>query len=98
MNYIEEAKEVIKDPDFVGEADYGGVCLFRFGLGRGAFANLYLRVIVFYRGKPETGVVATYHFTDSIGDVVMVELRYQWLAGARYDIWGIGGSSAGSTT
>lgn len=91
--YIEQAKLTIEDPDFVGEEDYGAVCLFRFGLGRGVFANLYLRVIIYYRGRPERGVVATYHFTDSIGeDITIIEHRYQWLAGARHDVRGVGGA------
>ena len=89
-SHIEQVKATIPDPDLVGEAKNGAVSLFRHGLGRGNLANLFLQVVVFYRGSPERGTVATHHFTGSLGDVVIVEHRYQWLAGTRHDVRGIG--------
>lgn len=82
--YVQEAQVTVQDPDVVAEAHSGAVALFRYGLGRNEFRGLYLRVIVYYRGKPEAGTVATYHFTDEIGDVQIIEHRYQWVLGARF--------------
>lgn len=80
--YIEAAKQTIQDPDLVAEADNGAVSLFRFGLGNKPFENLYLVVVVYYKGAE--GKEATHHFTDSIGDLRVIEYRYQWLGGQRF--------------
>lgn len=82
--YIEEAKLTIQDPDFVAEADNGAIALFRFGLGRKPFNDLYLVVIVYYKG--EKGMEATHHFVTKPGDLKIIEYRYQWLAGNRFDV------------
>lgn len=84
MQYIEEAKQTIQDPDIVAEADNGALSLFRFGLGRKPFQNLYLVVIVYYKGME--GVEATHHFTTMLGDLRIIEHRQQWLAGNRFKV------------
>ena len=84
--YIEEAKQTIQDPDFVAEADNGAVALFRFGLGHKPFENLFLEVIVYYSG--EEGIEATHHFTTEVGGLQIIEHRYQWLTGTRFDVRG----------
>jgi len=82
--YVEEAKQTIQDPDFVAEADSGAVALFRFGLGHKPFENLFLEVIVYYNG--EQGIEATHHFTTEVGSLIILEYRYQWLSGNRFDM------------
>ena len=89
--YIDEAKETVEDPDFIADANDGAVALVSYGLGREKFANLYLQVVVFYRGEPESGSVATFHFISGLGKMVIVERRYQWVAGARFDVRGTRG-------
>lgn len=84
--YIEAAKETIKDPDLVAEADNGATSLFRFGLGHKPYENLYLVVIVYYKGT--NGIEATHHFQASIGDLTVTEHRYQWLGGRRFKLGG----------
>lgn len=83
VGYVEEAKQTIADPDVVLETDNGAVQLFRRGLGRKPFERTYLEVVVYYRGKPANGVVATYHFTDRLGSGRLLELRHQWIVGQR---------------
>ncbi len=47
--YINEAQMLIGDPDEVYIADVGpSLHLYRFGLGRGIYANTYLSAIVYY--------------------------------------------------
>lgn len=85
--YIEAAKQTIQDPDFVAEADNGALYLVRFRLGRKPFENLYLVVVVYYKGAE--GVEVPYHFARSLKDVRVVEIRYQWLAGNRFAVGSI---------
>ena len=86
--YIEAAKQTIQDPDIVAEADNGAVSLFRFGLGHKSFERLYLQVIVYYKKveKEVEGKEATHHFTSAIGDLQVIEHRYQWLGGQRFGL------------
>jgi hypothetical protein len=53
-------------------------------LGRKPFQNLYLVVIVYYKGME--GVEATHHFTTTLGDLRIIEHRQQWLAGNRFKV------------
>ena len=86
VNYIEAAKQTIKDPDFVAEADNGALALFRFGLGDKPFERLYLQVIVYYN-KGE-GREATHHFVTKLGDLRLIETRYLCVAGSRIRLVG----------
>jgi len=87
--YLEEAKETIRDPDIVQYSSTGATLLYRFGLGRMPYSQLYLMVVVYYKkreGKQE-GVVATYFFTDSLAyNEPIVEHRAQWVNGIRYHL------------
>lgn len=80
--YVEAAKQTIQDPDTVAEADNGAMSLFRLGLGHERFENLYLVVIVYYKGTE--GTEATHHFTTELGDLRIIEHRHQWLSGNRF--------------
>lgn len=85
--YVEEAKETVRDPDIVQESDTGATYLYRFGIGRPPFSRLYLKVVVFYRqrGSGQTGTVATYFFTDVLAfDARVIEYRAQWVNGRRF--------------
>lgn len=87
--YLEEAKETIRDPDTVQHSSTGATLLYRFGLGRTPYSQLYLMVVVYYkkRDRNEEGVVATYFFTDSLAyNGPMIEHRAQWLNGIRHHI------------
>lgn len=87
--YVEAAKQTIQDPDFVAEADNGAFFLVRFRLGRKPFENLYLVVVVYYKGAE--GIEATHYFTHRVKDVRIVEMRYQWLAGSRFAVGSVAG-------
>ena len=87
--YLPEAQQVISDPDVVLLNDKGATLLYRFGLGKSQFSNLYLQVVVYYESKnnsPEIGKVATYFFTDEIDtDCKIIEHRAQYLMGQRFN-------------
>jgi hypothetical protein len=86
IDYLGEAKETISDPDIVQESDTGATYLYRFGIGRPPYSNLYLMVIIYYRQREgtQTGIVATYHFTDSLAyHEPVIEYRAQWVNGRR---------------
>ena len=80
--YIGAAQETIQDPDFTAETGSGAVALFRLGLGKKLYKNLYLVVIVHYDG--EVGIEATHYFTSRLGDLKVMEIRHQWISGLRY--------------
>lgn len=85
--YLQQAQEVIRDPDHVLTNDKGATLLYRFGVGESPFSNLYLEVIVYYNSRktPETGIVATYFFTHEMDpDASLVEHRYVLVAGTRF--------------
>jgi hypothetical protein len=88
--YVQEAKQTISDPDIVMEADNGAILLYRRGLGRRPFTNLWLTIVIYYRGTPSVGTVATYYFTDEIADGRPVENRAAWIAGERFPLAGSG--------
>ncbi|MBI4310459.1 MAG: hypothetical protein HY681_01650 [Chloroflexi bacterium] len=84
--YLDEAQQVIRNPDSVLGTRSGAVLLYRFGVGRRRFSNLYLQVVVYYRmeGEEETGRVATFFFTDVMDDdAIVLEHRAQVIMGQR---------------
>ena len=91
--YLEEAKQVISDPDGALELDNGAVVVFRYGLGRAKFEGCHLGVVVYYRTEKEgeEGVVATYHFFRRLPDGAALEHRHQWVAGQRISVEGFQG-------
>jgi len=80
--YLGEAQQTIQDPDFIAKTDSNAFALFRFGLGKNLYKNLYLVVIVHY--NENGGTVATHYFTSRIGDLKIVKIRHQWVSGLRY--------------
>lgn len=84
--YVQEAQLVVADPDAIYRADVGrSLHLYRFGLGRGRYANTNLVVVVHYTDDTDqaTCLVATYYYRRRLPRLELVEERYHHLGGER---------------
>lgn len=96
--YLEEAQQVIADPDGVIELTSNARLLYAYGLGRDRYKNCYLGVVVYYRrqGDSETGVVATYYFHRTLPKGRVLATRHEWVYGERIAVHGLAGGKEGT--